>query len=76
MNAFPTTETLLRRGKGDSCGLMFCLYGPRAVKMTAIWEKDMNRVLFYGPNGKRYCQIVLSGLDWDSVSGAFLENSN
>jgi hypothetical protein len=38
---------------------MFCLHGPRAVKMTAIWEKDRNRVLFYGPTGKRYCQLDL-----------------
>ena len=59
MNAFPTTETLLRRGQGDSCGIMFCLHGPRAVKFTAIWEKDRNRVLFYGPSGKRYAQAEL-----------------
>ncbi|MDR1960505.1 MAG: hypothetical protein LBQ54_15955 [Planctomycetaceae bacterium] len=58
-NAFPTTETLLKRGGRDTCGVMFCLHGPRAVKMTAIWEKDNNRVLFYGPTGKRYQQVEL-----------------
>ena len=62
MNAFPTMETVLRRGKGESCGVMFCLYGPRAVKFSAIWEKEHNRVLFYGPTGKRYLQIDLSDL--------------
>ena len=38
MNAFPTSETLLKRGKLQPCGLMFCLHGPRAVKFSAIWE--------------------------------------
>ena len=58
-NSFPTTESLLKRGGRDACGVMFCLHGPRAVKITAIWEKDNNRILFYGPTGKRYCQIDL-----------------
>ncbi|MGL6194352.1 MAG: hypothetical protein ACRC2T_05970 [Thermoguttaceae bacterium] len=58
INAFPTSEKLLRRGN-SSCGVMFCLHGPRAVKFSAIWENEQNRVLFYGPNGKRYSQVVL-----------------
>lgn len=58
-DAFPTSETLLKRGERDACGVMFCLHGPRAVKMTAIWEKEKNRILFYGPNGKRYHEIEL-----------------
>ncbi len=66
MNAFPTTETLLKRGQkqdSPSCGIMFCLHGPRAVKMTAIWERQKNRVLFYGPSGRRYLQVNLQGVD-------------
>jgi len=58
-DAFPTSETLLKRGGQNACGVMFCLHGPRAVKMTAIWEKEKNRVLFYGPSGKRYREIEL-----------------
>ena len=61
-NSFPTTESLLKRGSREACGVMFCLHGPRSVKMTAIWEKDRNRVLFYGPTGKRYCQIDVNML--------------
>lgn len=60
MNAFPTTETVLKRGKRQCCGIMFCLHGPRAVKYSAIWENDKNRILFYGPTGKRYLQVDLS----------------
>ena len=63
MNAFPTTETVLKRGSAGSCGMMFCLHGPRAVKFSAIWEKANNRVLFYGPNGKRYLQIALADIE-------------
>jgi len=59
LNAFPTTETLLKRNNDDCCGVMFCLHGPRATKFSAIWEKDNNRVLFYGPTGKRYMLVEL-----------------
>jgi hypothetical protein len=52
-NAFPLTETVLKRS-GAVCGVMFCLHGPRAVKFTAVWEKDTDRILFYGADGKRY----------------------
>jgi hypothetical protein len=58
-DAFPTSESVLRRGSSESCGMMFCLHGPRAVKYSAIWERDKGRVLFYGPSGKRYQQVEL-----------------
>ncbi len=62
MNAFPTSEMVLKRGKDGSCGVMFCLHGPRAVKFSAIWERENNRVLFYGPTGKRYLQVELQDM--------------
>ena len=64
VNAFPTSEMVLKRGndKDNSCGVLFCLHGPRAVKISAIWERKNNRVLFYGPTGKRYLQVELQ--DW------------
>ncbi|MGL4941935.1 MAG: hypothetical protein ACRC46_01945 [Thermoguttaceae bacterium] len=58
-DAFPTSEATLRRGRDCECGKMFTLHGPRSVKLTAIWEQDQNRVLFYGPTGKRYLQVLL-----------------
>ena len=33
------------------------------VKFSAIWEKENNRVLFYGPTGKRYMQVDLNDAD-------------
>ena len=64
VNAFPTSEMVLKRGGGNdySCGVMFCLHGPRAVKISAIWERENNRVLFYGPTGKRYLQVDLQDM--------------
>lgn len=65
LNSFPTTETVLKQGNNARCGLMFCLHGPRAVKFSAIWEKSHNRILFYGPNGKRYLQVELRNGDME-----------
>jgi len=62
LNAFPTSETVIKKGN-DDCGIMFCLHGPRMVKFSAIWEKEKNRVLFYGPTGKRYMQVELHNAD-------------
>ena len=38
---------------GKPCGVYFCLHGPRAVRLTAIWETDANTILFYDSRGKR-----------------------
>ncbi len=53
LGCFPLTERTLIRG-GKPCGVYFCVQGPRAVRFTAIWETDRNRILFYGPTGERY----------------------
>ena len=47
---FPLTERILVRG-GKPCGIYFCLHGPRAVRFSAIWETQCNRILFYGSAG-------------------------
>ncbi len=46
-----TTRLLTRNN--SPCGIYFCLHGPRAVRLTAIWETDANTILFYGSCGKR-----------------------
>ena len=68
LNVFPTSEIVLKRSNDDCCGVMFCLHGPRAVKFSAIWEKEKNRVLFYGPTGKRYMLVELcnTGISLDT----------
>jgi hypothetical protein len=46
-----TVRLLTRAGK--PCGVYFCLHGPRAVRLSAIWETDSNSILFYGSRGER-----------------------
>lgn len=59
VKTFTITERILVRG-GQPCGLYFCLHGPRAVKLTAIWETDRNSVLFYSASGERVRRSTLS----------------
>ena len=56
---FQITERILTRGK-RSCGIFFCLHGPRSVKLTAVWETDKNSIIFYGSTGERFKRTVLS----------------
>lgn len=56
---FQITERILTRGK-RSCGIFFCLHGPRSVKLTAVWETDKNSILFYGSTGERFKRTVLT----------------
>ncbi len=67
-DAFPTSESVIRKPNGESCGMMFCLHGPRKTKFTAIWEREKNRVLFYGPAGNRYQQVLLEESPVDQVA--------
>ena len=54
----PTSEYFLRRGS-DICGMFFYLQGPRAVRLTAVWDSEGNRVFFYDCNGRRYREMEL-----------------
>lgn len=54
--AFPVSERTLRRGDRP-CGIHFCLHGPRAVRLTAIWESDRNQLYLYGDQGQRIDRI-------------------
>src|SRR5690242_465169 len=58
VGAFPLTERILLRGD-KPCGIYFCLIGPRAVRLTAIWETERNTILFYGSNGERFSKTQL-----------------
>jgi hypothetical protein len=49
---FELSQQVLNRS-GTPCGMHFCLQGPRALRLTAIWETDGNTILFYGSCGRR-----------------------
>lgn len=55
---FRLAETQLTR-QGRPCGLQFLLYGPRDVKLNAIWATDRNRLYFYDTRGVRYEKVHL-----------------
>ena len=58
LGVFPFAERILARS-GKPCGIFFCLYGPRSVKFTAIWEMERNTVLFYASSGERIMKTIL-----------------
>lgn len=57
-NSSHLTARLLTRNS-QPCGIYFCLHGPRAVRLTAIWETDANTILFYGSRGERVQRTTL-----------------
>lgn len=52
-SCYPMTEIPLLR-RGELCGILFCLHGPRLVKLTAVWDCLTNQVVFYDAAGARY----------------------
>jgi hypothetical protein len=59
LGAFPVSERILIRA-GKPCGIHFCLHGPRAVQVSAIWETDRNTILFYNSSGERFQKSQLT----------------
>ena len=55
---FRMTEVRLTSGSG-SCGLQFCLRGPRNVRLAAIWVAERNVVYLYDARGTRYAKLRL-----------------
>ncbi|MCO6455070.1 MAG: hypothetical protein J5I93_07195 [Pirellulaceae bacterium] len=58
VGVFPISERVLLRG-GAPCGIYFCLFGPREVRLSAIWDTQRNTVLFYGSSGDRLATVQL-----------------
>ena len=55
---FQVTEKILTKC-GKLCGVLFCLHGPRSIKLTAVWDTDNNSILFYGSTGERFKKISI-----------------
>lgn len=51
-NAFPLTEKRLCK-QGETCGFFYCLHGPRSIRLTAVFDIETARVLFYDSTGHR-----------------------
>lgn len=59
LGAYQMTEMTLLRGHRP-CGVYFCVYGPRKMKLTAIWDTERNQVLFYDSAGDRFQKTQLA----------------
>jgi hypothetical protein len=51
-DAFPMAEKVVTR-KGSPVGFYFCMYGPRSVRLTAVWDLHKEEILFYDSLGRR-----------------------
>lgn len=51
-DAFEMAERKLTR-KGQHCGFYFCIYGPRSVRLTAVWDLVKGSIFFYDSLGRR-----------------------
>lgn len=56
---FRMREMELRRG-GDSSGIHFSLFGPRQVRLSAVWAADKNQLYFYDAAGVRFAKLQLA----------------
>jgi hypothetical protein len=52
VDQFPMTERKVVKG-GQTCGVYFCLHGPRSVKLTAIADFERKSLICYGSDGTR-----------------------
>lgn len=51
-DAFPMAEKIVTR-KGNPVGFYFCMYGPRSVRLTAVWDLQKEEIFFYDSLGRR-----------------------
>lgn len=51
-DAFQMSERVLTR-QGKPCGFYFCIYGPRSVRLTAVWDLKQSLIFFYDSLGRR-----------------------
>lgn len=56
---FPMTRRQVLRA-GESCGLYFCVHGPRSVKLTAVYDHKRKTTIYYGTDGVRRSQESIS----------------
>ena len=57
---FSLQETVLMR-RGVCCGRQFALFGPRSVRLGAVWAADRNDLYYYDARGERYRKERITG---------------
>jgi hypothetical protein len=61
---FTLQESTLK-SRGKACAVQFTLWGPRSIRLSAIWSCDSNVVYFYDTQGQRYDKLLLT--EWIAV---------
>ncbi len=56
---FPLHESKLLRG-GRECGRQYFLYGPRSVRLNAIWDAERDTIYFYDAAGERFGKVQVA----------------
>jgi hypothetical protein len=60
---FELTQQILFRAQ-KPCGVLYCLHGPQALRLSAVWDTDQNRIFFYGSCGRRVHCTTLERPSW------------
>jgi hypothetical protein len=55
--AFPMTEQVIVK-QGNKCGRLYCLHGPRSVRLVAVHDFITDRVLTYDAQGARTAETA------------------
>lgn len=66
---FSLQESVLKR-RGEICGRQFALFGPRAVRLGAVWAADRNDLYYYDARGERFHKERLTGKIPDAKDAA------
>ena len=66
-NSSPLMESTIFR-QGQPCGIEYLLFGPRSVRLSAIWEGPTQRILFYDHNLERFQVTSVKGPDAQRIA--------
>ena len=58
----PLIESTLRR-RGEPVGIEYLLLAPRSIRLSAVWESQRDRVLFYDQKMTRFQTTPVRGPD-------------
>jgi hypothetical protein len=53
VGSYPVSQRRLVKN-GDTCGISFCVHGPRLMRLMAIWVAAANEVHFFDSAGDRF----------------------
>ena len=63
----PMIDVTLYR-KGTPCGIEYTLLGPRSLRLSAIWDANEGKILFYDEDLKRFLVEHVEGPKGKEIS--------